>query len=92
MSTSKKILIALFVGMFIPPVSIISANLLIMYGFWYFAVLGMRTKIRNYKHERLLRAEQKRRKTNQEEHTIDGGVIYPENFYRSGSNIRCRYP
>lgn len=91
MSTGKKILIGLFVGCFIPPISIVCANFLIMFLFWYFASWGFRAWLRAKKLERRLRAENKRNRVHQEERTVDGGVIYPENFYRDDLKI-ARYP
>lgn len=87
MSTGKKIMIALFIGMFIPPISVLCATWFITLGMWYLAILGLRTKIRNYKHERILRHEYRRRKSNREEPIVDGGVIYPENFHRDDLKI-----
>lgn len=92
MSTGKKILIALFIGMFIPPISVICANFLIMYLFWYFTVFGFRGWLRHKKLERRLRAENRRRPRSfaQDDYTVDGGVIYPEN-YRSPEELKLRY-
>lgn len=93
MPKPKIIFIILFIGMFIPPFSVISANLLIMYGFWYFTVLGIRTKIRNYKHEKILRGARDERRARYQDTPVDGGVIYPENFHREEDRLlRYRKP
>lgn len=83
MSTRKKIVIVLILGTIIPtPLSVVCANLLIMFGFWYFAAWGLRAWWRSKKLERRLRAEIRRGKVTQNDTTVDGGIIYPENYYR----------
>jgi len=71
----KKIVGLLIICLFIPPLSIMALNILIMFGFWYFASLGFKTTIRNWSYKRFKDAEARRAYNNR---VVDGGVIYAD--------------